>query len=72
MAEKEIMSAAEAARVLGCTPQAVRERIRLGIWNFGECIPKKMTKNKSDTFVIYRRKLYRHIGMTESKQAAGD
>lgn len=65
MAEKEIMSASEAARILGCTAQAVRERIRLGIWDFGECIPKKKTKNKSDTFVIYRRKLYKHMGKTE-------
>lgn len=63
--DKEILSAAEAAKILGCTPQAVRERIRLGIWKFGECIPGKKTGKKCDCFVIYRRKLYQHIGMNE-------
>lgn len=60
--EKETMSAAEAARILGCSPEAVRQRIRLGIWKFGECIPGKKTGRKSDSFIVYRRKLYNHIG----------
>lgn len=60
--EKETMSAAAAARILGCSPEAVRQRIRLGIWRFGECIPGKKTGHKSDVFVIYRRKLYQHMG----------
>lgn len=64
MNDKEVMSAKAAAQILGCTPQAVRERIRLGIWDFGECIPKNLTGRKSDSFVIYRRKLYKHIGGT--------
>ncbi len=59
---QETLSAREAAKILGCDPQAVRERIRLGIWTFGECIPKSMTGHKCDTFIIYRRKLYKHIG----------
>ncbi len=40
---EDILSAREAAKILGCDPQAVRERIRLGIWTFGECIPKSKT-----------------------------
>lgn len=59
---REIMSAKEAADIIGCTPQAVRQRIRLGIWRFGECIPKEKTGNKQDSFVIYRRKLEKHLG----------
>lgn len=63
MAEKEIMSASAAAKVLGCSDQAVRERIKAGIWKFGEYIPKSKTKNKTKgTYCIYRSKLYKHIG----------
>ncbi|WP_418750613.1 hypothetical protein [Frisingicoccus sp.] len=62
MKEKETLTVPEAAAILGCTPQAVRERIRRGVWKFGECLPKAKTGNSCDTFVIYRRKLYRHIG----------
>lgn len=71
MNNKETMSASAASRILGCTPQSVRERIRLGVWDFGECIPKKKTGKKSDTFVIYRRKLYKHIGkaLNDGEQA---
>ena len=65
MNDREIMSAREASKIIGCTPEAVRQRIRLGVWDFGECIPKKITGRKQDTFVIYRRKLYRHIGVSE-------
>ena len=59
---KETMSAKAAAGILGCDPQLVRQRIRLGIWTFGECIPKEKTGRKNDTFIIYRRKLERYIG----------
>lgn len=67
----ETISAKEAGKILGCNPQAVRERIRLGIWTFGECIPKSKTGNKSDTFIIYRRKLYKHMGMDFEEKAYG-
>ena len=59
---KETMSAREAARILGCAPEGVRQRIKLGIWDFGECIPKEKTGNKADTYIIYKAKLYRHMG----------
>ena len=36
---KEIISAAEAARILNCRPQKVRERIKAGRWTFGKAIP---------------------------------
>lgn len=64
MPEKEILSANEAAKILGCSAQMVRERIKRGIWKFGECIPKSKSGNEfKNTYCIYRTKLYQHIGM---------
>ncbi len=54
MKEREILSAAAAARYIGCAPQKVREHIRAGVWKFGVCIPKKGAK---DEFLIYRRQM---------------
>lgn len=66
--QKETMRVPEAAKLLGCNPEAVRRRIRLGIWKFGEVIPKEKTGNENDSFVIYRRKLYKHLGIEEDRQ----
>lgn len=63
--QKETMRVPEVAQLLGCSQQAVRERIRRGIWKFGEVIPKEKTGNEIDSFVIYRRKLYKHLGIEE-------
>lgn len=63
MQDKEIMSASQAAAILGCSAQMVRERIKRGIWKFGEHIPKSKSGNEvKDTYCIYRSKLYQHIG----------
>ena len=40
-AMKKIISASAAARLIGCDPQVVRERLRKGIWKFGRAIPPK-------------------------------
>lgn len=63
--QKETISVPEAAKLLGCNPAAVRKRIRLGIWKFGEVIPKEVTGKKTDTFVVYKRKLYKQLGIEE-------
>lgn len=64
--EKNMISASEAARILGCSPQMVRERIKRGIWKFGEYIPKEKSGNGTKaTYCIYRSKLYRHMGKEE-------
>ena len=66
MAEKEIMSALEVSKILGCSPQMVREMIKRGIWKFGEFIPPGKNGNKKHgSYFIYRSKLYKHIGRTE-------
>lgn len=58
----EIAKPPRVARLLGCSPQMVRERIRRGIWNFGECIPRAESNSGRDEFNIYRSKLEEHIG----------
>lgn len=60
--EKELISARAAAKILGVGPQKVRERIRQGIWTFGECVPKEKTGKKEDGFDVSVRKLYEFIG----------
>ncbi|WP_084002954.1 hypothetical protein [Dorea sp. D27] len=64
----EILKPPEVAKILGCSPQMVRERIRRGIWDFGECIPKKSNSGRNE-FNIYRSKLEKHIGreLTETE-----
>ena len=63
MPDKNMMSASKAAEILGCSAQMVRERIKRGIWTFGEHIPKSKSVNEvKDTYCIYRDNLYRHIG----------
>lgn len=60
---RETMTVKETAERLGCSPQAVREHIRRGIWKFGEVIPASRTGKKCDRFIIYRRKFNKHVGI---------
>lgn len=39
----DVLSAAQAAKVIGCSPQKVRERIKRGIWTFGMSATAKQT-----------------------------
>ena len=61
MCEKPLISASEAAKIIGCTPQMVRDRIKSGVWKFGEFIPKNRTGNKRDTYLINRAKLMQYL-----------
>lgn len=61
--EKERISIGEAAKILGCNQEKIRQHIKNKIWDFGDYIPKKKTGKKRDQFFIYRRKLYRHVGI---------
>ena len=62
MPDKETMSAAAAARIIGCSPQMVRERIKRRIWTFGDHIPKEKTGKTQDSFIIFTKKLNRFLG----------
>ena len=60
---REILTASEAAREIGCTPQKVRERMKRGMWDLGEVIKKeKLGRNAKNEYNIYRHKLEKFTG----------
>lgn len=60
---REILTASEAAREIGCTSQKVRERMKRGMWDLGEVIEKeKLGRNAKNEYNIYRHKLEKFIG----------
>lgn len=42
---QDILNSSQAARVIGCGPQKVRERIKRGIWTFGTIVTAKEAGN---------------------------
>lgn len=48
----EILNAAQTARVIGCAPQKVRERIKRGIWTFGSVVTAKQSGNTENSYEI--------------------
>lgn len=52
----------DAAKELGCSQQAVREHMKLGIWDLGEVISPKRSKKKQYSYYIYRAKLDKILG----------
>ena len=67
--EKPLLSAQEAAKIIGCSPQMVRERIKRGIWTFGEVIPKSKSGNAQNSYLINRQKLMRYLCIEEGREA---
>lgn len=49
---REILNAVQTARIIGCDPHKVRERLKCGIWTFGEYIPAERTGKKQDCYEI--------------------
>ena len=43
---QDILNSSQAARVIGCGPQKVRERIKRGIWTFGTIVTAKPATHK--------------------------
>lgn len=60
---KTILSAEEAAKVIGCAPQKVRERMKHKLWDLGRAIPPEKTGKSSWTYEIMQYKLERFLGM---------
>lgn len=59
----EILTAAQAAREIGCSAQKVRERMKRNLWDLGEVIPAKKLDNISkNEYNIYRYKLDQFLG----------
>ena len=61
VAEKERVSVEDAAVLLGCNPQGVREHMKRGLWDIGSVIPP-IPPAKKFSYHIYRHKLYKHLG----------
>lgn len=61
---REILSAAETARVIGCGPQMVRERIKRGIWTFGNVVTAKQSGNRQASYEINKRDLANWLGIS--------
>ena len=60
---KEILTANEAAREIGCTSQKVRERMKHGMWDLGEVVEKeKLGRSTKNEYNIHRHKLEKFIG----------
>lgn len=58
----ERVSVADAAKELGISKQAVRERMKKGLFDIGKYIPKEKTGKKQGEYHIYRPKLDKHLG----------
>jgi len=67
MKEKPIISAKQAAEMIGCDPQKVREHLKRGIWTFGIYVPKSKTGKAKNEYLINRAALERYLkGETNS------
>ncbi len=62
---KDILTANQTARVIGCGPQRVRERIKRGIWTFGSVVTRKESGNaQKNTYEINKHKLADFLGIS--------
>ena len=61
---QDILNSSQAARVIGCGPQMVRERIKRGIWTFGSVVTRKESGNaQKNTYEINKHKLADFLGI---------
>ena len=60
---KEILSAPEAAKILGVPVAVMRFNLQKGIWKFGEVIPPKITGKKENTYRVYARRMCEHFSI---------
>ena len=63
----DILSANQAAKVIGCTPQKVRERLKRKIWTFGVYIPKSKTGFKQNNYDISKKELAEFLRISEEE-----
>lgn len=54
---KNIISAGEASRRLGCSPQTVRERLKRGMWSFGKAYSPEQTGLQQWVYEVYTDQL---------------
>ena len=54
---KKVLNAAQAAALLGCPAQMVRERLKRGVWRFGRAYSPEETGLKQWTYEVYADQL---------------
>ena len=57
MAACERVTVCEAAKELGCSPAALREHMKRGLWDLGVALPPQKTGKAVWEFHVYRTKL---------------
>lgn len=62
MAERETLTVNETAKILGISPQAVREQMKAGVLPIG--VYWENSKGTGYRFKVYKDKLDRHMGKT--------
>lgn len=60
----------EAAKLLGTSPQGVREHMKRGVWDLGSVVPPKR-KGGQWQYHIYRSKLDKHLGLEGMEEVDG-
>ena len=60
---QDILNSSQAARVIGCGPQMVRERIKRGIWTFGIVVTAMEAGNTQNSYEINKYQLAAHLGI---------
>lgn len=68
---KEILNAAEAAKIIGVPTKVVHFNLIKGIWKFGEVIPPKITGKKLNTYQIYARKMCKFFDIPFEEEKGG-
>lgn len=58
---KDILSARQAAKVIGCSAQKVRVRIERNIWKFGRVVHAKEAGREVNAYEIPKRSLARFL-----------
>lgn len=66
---KAILSPNEAAQIIGCKPDTVRDRMYFGDWDIGQVIkPTGKNGRKNYRYEISRAKLYKMLGINEEEE----
>lgn len=66
---KLLISASEAARIIGCGAQKVREHLKHGVWTFGQYVPKEQSGSSRGEYLINRAALMKYLGLEEKDSA---
>ena len=64
---RDVLNAVQAAKVIGCGPQKVRERIKRGIWTWGRVVTAKEAGNLHNGYEVNLQELadWLHISREE-------